>query len=127
MFSGDPRTMPILFLFIGVLIFGFGVEKQLKVNKWTDEFVADQIANNQAMDDLYYAGTGNTSTGVEDPSNAASRHEAIEMAINAEVESARSGAKTSLLGGGFLMLFMSFSIYRLWRNGDLKGHGNPSP
>lgn len=120
MFARDPRTMPILFLFIGLLIFGFGVQKQLKVNTWTDEYVAREIADNQAIDDLYYAGTGNTFANVEDPSNTEARHQAIELAITTEVKAARRGAKTSLLGGGFLILFMGFAVYRLWRNGDLK-------
>lgn len=120
MFARDPRTMPILFLFIGILIFGFGVQKQLKVNDWTDEVVEREIADNQAIDDLYYAGTGNTFADVEDPSDADARHQAIELAITTEVAAARRGARTSMLGGAFLILFMGFAVFNLWRRGELK-------
>lgn len=118
MFARDPRTMPLLFLLIGCLLFAYGVQKQQKLNLWTDEFVEREIVDNQAVDDLYFAGTGLSFSGAEDPSNREARHDAIELAIRSEVGSAKSSARTLLLGGGFLILFMGFSVFNLWRRGD---------
>ena len=118
MFARDPRTMPLLFLLIGCLLFAYGVNKQMTVNRWTDDVVEREIADNQSVDDLYFAGTGQSFSGVEDPSDREARHAAIETAIRAEVKSAQRSARTLLLGGGFLILFMGFTVFNLWRRGE---------
>lgn len=120
MFARDPRTMPLLFLLIGCLLFSYGVHKQQKLSKWTDDFVGREIVDNQAVDDLYFAGTGRSFSGVEDPSNRESRHDAIQLAIRSEVKRAKSSARNLLLGGAFLILFMGFSVFNLWRRGEFK-------
>ncbi|MFT7126910.1 MAG: hypothetical protein ACI9HX_000587 [Pseudoalteromonas tetraodonis] len=124
MFARDPRTMPLLFLLIGCLLFAYGVHKQQQPSQWPDDFVEREIVNFQIKDDLYYAGTGKSISGVEDPSNRQARHDAIELSIRTDVENdaekkSRS-VKTLLLGGGFLILFMGFSVFNLWRRGEFK-------